>query len=127
MTQSSSAEKHNGVGHLSWLPGVAALLAFIACHCLFVIVFLLSLVGISLVINETYQAAAISIFSLLALLFIFINSKKTRQVQALILAGLGTLLVLFSMYVFYHVLAGNAGLMMLMGAAFWSWKQSRTN
>ncbi len=54
---------------LTWLPGAAAVLAFVACNGTVLLVAMLAVFGITLVINPHLQAAAISLFSLLTLGF----------------------------------------------------------
>jgi hypothetical protein len=58
-----TTDTQKDLGKLSWLPGAAAILAFIACNGLFVIVAILSLFGITPAINPHIQAAAISLFA----------------------------------------------------------------
>lgn len=58
-----AADTRKDPGKLSWLPGAAAILAFIACNGLFVIVTILSLLGITIAINPHIQAAAIGLFA----------------------------------------------------------------
>ena len=86
-----------------------------------VIVAMLSLVGITIVINPHLQAAAISLFALLTLGFVFLSYKKHRNIGPLIVVGVGAVIIIFSMYVTFNKIIESIGLFALLVSALWSW------
>jgi len=117
--QSKTAEK------LAWLPAAAALLAFLACNGTIILLALLSLLGISVVINPHYQAAVISAFALLTPLFVYAGYKTHRAIAPLILSAAGAALVIGMMYVTYDKFLESTGLLALGIAAAWNWHGAR--
>ena len=111
-------------GKFAWLPGAAAVAAFVACNCTFLLVGLLSLFGVTLVINPHVQAAAISIFALLTLVFVFFGYRSYRKVGPLILSLIGALVVIGTMYIAFSKIAETVGLVLLIAAGIWSWRHS---
>ena len=109
---------------LTWLPGVTAIFAFIACNCTFVIVAILSLLGVSIVINPHIQAAVISLFALLTLGFVFLGYRGHGIVSPLILSAIGALLILGTMYISFSKLIESFGLLALVVSSVWSWRVS---
>ena len=108
----------------AWLPGAAAVAAFVACNCTFLLVGLLSLFGVTLVINPHVQAAAISIFALLTLIFVFFGYRSYRRAGPLILSILGAVLVVGTLYIAFNKIVETTGLALLIAASIWSWQKS---
>ena len=112
-------------GKLSWLPGAAAILAFIACNGLFVIVAILSFLGITIAINPHIQAAAISLFAVLALGFVFLGYREHHVLGPTILSVIGAVLVVGTMYIYFSKIIESLGLLALIASAIWSWRASK--
>ena len=110
---------------LTWLPGAAALLAFVACNGTAVLVAMLTVFGVTLVINPHVQAAAISLFALLALAFVFLGYRRHRTMGPLLLASVGAILVVGTMYIAFNKIIESLGLLALIASAVWSWRASK--
>ncbi len=110
---------------LAWLPGAAALLAFVACNGTAVLVAMLAGFGITLVINPQLQAAAISVFALLTLGFVFLGYRKHQTMGPLLLASIGAILVIGTMYIAFNKIIESLGLLVLIASAVWSWRTSK--
>jgi hypothetical protein len=121
-----TTDTQEDAGKLSWLPGAAAILAFIACNGLFVIVVFLSLFGITIAINPHIQAAAISLFAVLTLAFVFLGYRKHHHVLGpMILSVLGAVLVVGTMYIYFSKIVESLGLLALIASAVWNWRASK--
>lgn len=113
-------------GSLSWLPGAAAVLAFIACNGLFVLVAIFSLFGIAIVVNPHIQAAVISLFALLTLGFVVLNYRQHRVAGPVIMSVIGAVIIISSMYIYFNKIVESIGLLALIVSAVWSWRASKT-
>ena len=120
----SSSRQRPVTGKLAWLPGASAALAFLACNCTILLVGLLSFFGITLVINPHAQAATISIFAVLTLVFVFSGYRDYRMAGPLIMSFVGTALVVGTLYTVFNKLIETAGLVLLIGSSIWSWRES---
>ena len=107
---------------LSWLPGVAAVLAFVACNGLFILVAIFSLFGIAIVINPHIQAAVISLFALLTSGFVVLGYLKHRVPGPVIMSFIGAIIIVGSMYIYFNKIIESIGLLALIISAVWSWR-----
>ena len=117
-----SADSEHRRGHrLAWLAAVSALLACIAGNGQSAV----SLIGITAVVNPHTQAAAISLFSLLTLAFAFRGYRSHRHPIPLLLASLGTVLVLGTAYVTFSKPIESIGFAALIVSGVLSWQAGR--
>lgn len=114
-------------GKLGWLPGAAAILAFIACNGLFIIVAILSVFGITIAINPHVQAAVISLFAVLTLCFVFLGYRKHGVLGPMILAVIGAVIIVGTMYIYFNKIVESLGLLALIASAIWSWRASKAS
>jgi len=112
-------------GKLSWLPGAAAILAFIACNGLFIIVAALALFGITIAINPHIQAAMISLFAALTLGFVFLGYREHHVLGPMILSAIGAVLIVGSMYIYFNKIVESIGLLALIASAVWTWRAAK--
>jgi len=117
--------KSNSASKFVFFSGVAALLTFIACNGLFLVTALLALFGITLGINPHVQAILISLFAIFTSILIYIGFMRHRKIGPLLLAGIGALVIIFTMYISYSKLIESAGLLALVVAAGWNWYVAR--
>jgi hypothetical protein len=115
----------------TWIAGVGAILSILACYGTFALIAILSLMGITLAVNVHVWAAAIVVFAVVALLGMALGYRFHRNFSPLVIAALGTLLVVLSMYGTKFLedtvglnprvveLVGFAGLLI---AAIWNWR-----
>ena len=111
-------------GKLAWLSGVSAVLAFLACNGTTLLVGLLSFVGITLAINPHVQAATISIFAVVTLVFVYFGYRDHRKAGPLIISVVGAALVVGTLYTVFNKVVETAGLVLLIGSSIWSWRES---
>ena len=117
-----SADPAPGPGHgLAWLAAVSALLACIAGNGPSAVAW----IGITTVVDPHAQTAAISLFSLLTLAFAFRGYRNHQHPIPLLLAGLGTLLVLGTAYVTFSKPIESIGFAALIGSGVLSWQAGR--
>jgi hypothetical protein len=107
------------------LAPLFAVLAFVACNCTFILIAMLSAIGISISINPHLQAAAISLFAVVTLLLVFIDVKKHQNLGPLILAAIASATLIGTMYIHFNKVVESIGLLELLIAAIWNWLLSR--
>ena len=120
-----STDTQKDMGKLGWLPGAAAILAFIACYGLFVLVAILSFFGVAIVINPHIQAGVISLFGVLTLGFVFLGYRTHHVRGPMILSAIGAVLIVGSMYIYYNEIVELLGLVALITSAVWSWRAGK--
>jgi rhodanese-related sulfurtransferase len=81
-----------------WLPGAATALAILSCYGTGLLLGVLSLLGFSGALNEKVWAGTISVLALLAAALIAASSLRRRIAYPAIVAVLGFLLILWTMY-----------------------------
>lgn len=106
----------------SWLPGAAAALAILSCYGTTVLIGLLSLLGISLAINEGIWAAAISAFAILATIGIATSYRRHGIIGPTVVAVLGLGLILWVMYGSYSRGVELVGFVLLIVGTLWDWR-----
>jgi len=106
----------------AWLPGAATVLAIFSCYGTTLLLGLLSLLGISLAIDERAWAGAISIFSLLAVIAVAASYFRHRVVGPVICAAIGLTLILWVMYGSYSNVLELLGFAFLVVATLWDWR-----
>ena len=124
--QPDSGDKPDKTTRSSQLAALGAVLAFIACNGLFVLIAIFAALGITLVINPHVQAAAISLFALVTLAMVFIAFRKNRIRGPLILCAIGAVTVIGTMYIHYDKIIESVGLLVLFVSAIWSWRVSKS-
>ncbi len=101
---------------VSWLPGVATILAVVACYGTTLVVVLLSLLGISIAVNEHTWAGAISAFAALATIAVAASYRRHRSIWPTVIAVPGLALILWAMYGSYSRVIELAGFICLIAA-----------
>jgi hypothetical protein len=119
------AVKSKSESKFAFYSGVAALLTFIACNGLILVVALLALFGITLDINPHVQAILISLFAILTSVLIYKGFMQHHKIGPLLVAGIGALAIILTMYVSYIKPIESAGLLALVVAAGWNWYLAR--
>lgn len=112
----------DGSGKASWFPRMATALAVLSCYGTAVLIGLLSLLGLSLALDESTWAGAISVFSALAAIAIALSYRRHRIIGPTVVAVLGLALILWVMYGSYSRAVELAGFVLLIVAALWDWR-----
>ena len=106
----------------AWLPGAATALAIVSCYGTTLLIGLLSLLGISMAVNERAWAGAISVFALLAAIAIAASYLRHRVIGPTISAAIGLGLILWVMYGSYSSVMELLGFAALVVATVWDWR-----
>ncbi len=120
-----TTDTQKDLGKLGWLPGATAILAFIACNGLFVLVAFLSLFGVAIAVNPHIQAGVISLFALLTLGFVLMGYRQHHVSGPVILSVVGAVVIVGSMYIYFNKIVESLGLVALIASAVWSWRVSK--
>lgn len=100
--------------------GMASLaLALLACYGTLAAAGLLALLGASLALDETVWAGAIALFTVLAAMAIVPGIRTHRSFGPAVLAAVAAGVVLYALFVEYHILTELSGFIMLAGAVWW--------
>ena len=122
-----NADTQKQSGKPGWLPGAAAILAFIACNGVFVLVAFLSLFGIAVAVNPHIQAGVISLLALLTLGFVLMAYRQHQVRGPVILSVAGAIILVGSMYIYFNKIVESFGLLVLIVSAVWSWRASKSS
>lgn len=106
----------------SWLPRTATALAILSCYGTLLVIALLSLLGISLAVNESAWAGAISAFAALAALAIAASYRRHRSIGPTAIAVSGLALILWAMHGSYNRVIELVGFVLLIAATLWDWR-----
>jgi rhodanese-related sulfurtransferase len=112
----------DGSGRGSWFPRVATALAILACYGTTALIGLLSLLGVSLAVNEGIWAGAIGVFAALAMIAIAVSYRRHRIVGPALVAALGLGLILWVMFGSYSRVIELSGFVLLIAATLWDWR-----
>ena len=112
----------DGSSKTLWLPGAATALAIISCYGTTLLIGLLSLLGISLAVDERAWAGAIGVFSVLAAIAIAVSYRRHRVIGPTISAAFGLALILWVMYGSYNGVIELLGFAFLVAATLWDWR-----
>ena len=124
--QTDSDDKSDKATRSSQLAALGAVLAFIACNGLLILIAAFAALGITLVINPHVQAVAISLFALTTLFMVLIAFRKNKVRGPLILCAIGAVTVIGSLYIHYDKIIESIGLVALFVSAIWSWRVSKS-
>ncbi len=108
-----------------WMAPACTVLALLACYGTLAVVGLLSLMGITLAINEGVWAGAIVVFALLALAGLVLSWRHHRALPPVLLGIVGAGMIVFTMTVSYSQPVEIAGFGMLILAAILDWRAKR--
>ena len=91
------------------LAPLFAIFAFLACNGSILLIATLSLFGISISINPHLQAAAISLFSLVALWLVFRDFGNHRGIGPVVLAAIASATLIGTMYIHFDKFVVSIG------------------
>jgi rhodanese-related sulfurtransferase len=109
----------------AWLPGAATALAIVSCYGTVLLLGALSLLGVSVAINERAWAGAISGFAGVAAILIAASGRKRRSFGPTLVATIGFAFILWAMYGAYTRLVEISGFALLVAATFWDLRLPR--
>ena len=115
------ADKRTG----DWLAPLAAASSLAACYGTLAAIALLGALGITIALNETVWAGAIVLFAGLTFAALVIRRRRHGRLIPAALAGIGFLLIAFSMLVSYDRIVEFAGFAFLCAGTVADWRIGR--
>ena len=107
---------------VSRLATLSTLGAMLTCYGTVALVGILSLLGVTLVVNAAAQAGVISVFAILAAVVILFSAAQHRRFGPSLLAVAGAGLILWVMWGYYNRLVELIGFAALVGSTYWDWR-----
>lgn len=107
------------------LAAVATALSLIACYGTLAAVAVLGALGVTIALNEAIWAGAIVLFAALAHVALLLRWRRHRQTSPIVLAGIGFLLIAFTMVISYERIIELAGFAFLCAGTFVDWRIGR--
>jgi arsenite methyltransferase len=108
------------------LWGTASLgIALVACYGSLAMIALLSVLGISMTLNETVWAGTIILFAFLACVVMTIGIRKHHSIKPLIFAVVGLTIVSYTMYINYNIVTEIVGFVFLALATYFDYDLRR--
>lgn len=108
-----------------WLAAVATAFSLVACYGTLAAIAVLGALGVTIALNEAIWAGAIVLFAVLALVALLFRWRRHRQTSPIVLAGLGFLLIAFTMVISYERIVELAGFAFLCAGTFVDWRIGR--
>lgn len=108
-----------------WLAPLAAASSLVACYGTLAAIALLGALGITIALNETVWAGAIVLFAGLTFAALVIRRRRHGRLIPAALAGIGFLLIAFSMLVSCDRIVELAGFAFLCGGTVADWRIGR--
>ncbi len=112
----------DGSSKALWFPRAATALAVLSCYGTTALIGLLSLLGISLAVDDGIWAGAIGGFAAVAAIAIAAAYRRHRSVGPTVIAACGLGLILWVMYGSYSRGMEFVGFVLLIIAALWDWR-----
>lgn len=125
LRSSTPTASGNGRWNVAWPPQAATVLALLSCYGTLVLVGLLSLVGVSLAIDDRVWAGAIIFFATLAALALMLSYRRHRTPWPTAAGLFGLALILWVMLGRYDRLVEVAGFALLVAATVWDWRAGK--
>lgn len=109
----------------NWLAPVATALSLVACYGTLAAVALLGALGVTIALNEAVWAGAIVLFAGLTFAALLIRRRKHGRLAPVALAGIGVLLIGFTMWVSYAQIIEIVGFIFLCAGTVLDWRNGR--
>ncbi|MDT8854979.1 MerC domain-containing protein [Paracoccaceae bacterium Fryx2] len=108
-----------------WLAPLAAALSLVACYGTLAAIGLLGVLGVTIALNETVWAGAILLFAGLTFALLLVRLRRHGRLAPVALAGIGLLLIGFTMLVSYDRIIELAGFGFLCAGTIMDWRSRR--
>jgi len=93
-------------------------MAAITCYGTLALVAIMSAMGVSMAVNENIWAGSIILFAVIACAVVALGMRKHRSVKPLILALVGTGVLIYTMYIDYSTITEMIGFIILAIATY---------
>lgn len=108
-----------------WFAFLATALSLLACYGTLTAIALLGVLGVAIGLNEVVWASAIVLFAGLAFIALLIRWRGHRSSAPALLAGIGLLLIAFTMLVSYERIIELVGFALLCAGTLVDWRIGR--
>lgn len=108
-----------------WFAVLATALSLLACYGTLAAIGLLGVLGVAISLNEVVWAGAIVLFAVLAFIALLIRWRGHRSSAPVLLAGIGLLLIAFTMLVSYERIIELVGFAFLCAGTLLDWRSGR--
>ena len=105
-----------------WPAALATTLSLIACYGTLAAIALLGVLGVTITLNETVWAGAIVLFAGLAFFTLALRWRRHRRIAPVLLAGIGLILITFTMTVSYLRIIELVGFAFLCAGTIADWR-----
>lgn len=112
----------DGGNKASWVPRAATTLAILSCYGTTALIALLSLLGVTLALDEAVRAGTISVFAALAVMALALSFRRHRIIGPTAVGALGLGLILWVMFGSYGRAIELVGFILLIAATLWDWR-----
>ncbi len=109
-----------------WLAPLAAALSLVACYGRLAAIGLLGVLGITIALNEAVWAGAIILFAGLTFAVLLVKRHRHGRPAPAALAGIGVLLIAFTMLVSYDRIIELVGFVFLCAGTVIDWRIGRS-
>ena len=109
----------------NWFAPVATGLSLVACYGTLAMVALLGALGVTIALNQAVWAGAIVLFAGLTFVALLVRRRKHGRLVPVALAGIGALLIGFTMLISYARMIELLGFVFLCAGTFLDWRNGR--
>ena len=109
-----------------WLAPLTTALSLVACYGTLAAIALLGALGVTIALNEAFWAGAIVLFAGLTFATLLIRRRKHGRHVPAALAGIGLLLITFTMLVSYDRIIELLGFIFLCAGTVIDWRIGRS-
>ena len=109
----------------NWFAPVATALSLVACYGTLAAVALLGALGVTIALNEAVWAGVIVLFAGLTFAALLVRRRKHGRLAPVVLAGIGVLLIGFTMLISYARVIEFAGFVFLCAGTVLDWQSGR--
>ena len=110
---------------VDWLAALATAFSLIACYGTLAAIALLGALGVTIALNQAIWAGAIVLFAGLAFVVLLIRWRRHRRIAPALLAGIGLLLIAYTMLVSYERTIELVGFVFLCAGTVVDWRIGR--
>lgn len=114
MQEEIGSQRFKETSRWSLLGAAAAVVALLSCYGPLLLLAVLSLLGTSLVLDETIWAVAILAATAVALLALLVSFLRHRKPSSLLFALAGGACIFYAFLVSYHVFVEGLGFLLLL-------------
>lgn len=110
----------------NWLAPMTTILSLLVCYGTLIAIGLLGALGVIIALNEAAWAGAIVLFAGLTVVALLVRRRRHGRVAPVALAGIGFLLIGFTMLISYERVVELVGFVFLSAGTILDWRIGRS-